>query len=233
MNTSSRALLELRQARPGLTHNHDLTGIYDLGLNAGDCAVISCTNDLLSSAFVDLLIGLRPLASGQAFCMGLEWAQLSARRADALRGRIGRYTNQGAWVGLFTMETNILLQQMHHTTAPIAQLAQEAETLCHTFDLPGLPTLRPDLMLAQDRRKSGLVRAFLAQPPLVILENPLDEDTGLDADIVLQQVTEARLRGAGFLCLTQSLTLWSRYRGRGVKFYQLYESGLEPITGGE
>ncbi len=87
-------------------------------------------------------------------------------------------------------------------------------------------------MPARDRRKSGLVRAFLARPPLVILENPLDQDTGLDADIVLQQVTEARLQGTGFLCLTQNPVLWSQYRGRGVKFYQLYENGLEPVTGG-
>lgn len=233
MSATSRAMMELRQARPALTRSHDLTGSYDLSLNAGDCAVISCMNDLLSAAFVDLLIGLRPLTSGQAFCLGLEWDRLSAKRAEALRGRIGRYTNQGAWVGLFTMDTNILLQQMHHTTLPIAQLVQEAENFCHIFDLPGLPTLRPDLMLARDRRKAGLVRAFLARPPLVILENPLDEDTGLDADVVLQQVTEARLRGTGFLCLTQNPALWSRYRGRGVKFYQLYENGLEPIAGGE
>ncbi len=73
MSATSRALLELRQARPALTRSHDLTGRYDLSLNAGDCAVISCMNDLLSAAFVDLLIGLRPLASGQAFCLGLEW----------------------------------------------------------------------------------------------------------------------------------------------------------------
>ncbi|XAO71707.1 MAG: hypothetical protein AAYR33_01720 [Acetobacteraceae bacterium] len=157
----------------------------------------------------------------QPFCLGLEWDRLSAKRADALRGRIGRYTNQGAWIGLFTMDTNILLQQMHHTTLPIAQLVQEAENLCHIFDLPGLPTLRP-----------GLVRAFLARPPLMILENPLDEDTGLDADIVLQQVTEARLYGTGFLCLTQNLAPRSRYCDRGAKFYQLYENGLEPIAGG-
>ncbi|GBQ12629.1 P-loop NTPase family protein [Swaminathania salitolerans] len=229
MNEDLSSVLELRDAQP-VFEESGLTAIaYSLRLMPGDCALIACRDPTRASRFADLCSGLIPLVSGGISCLGLDWMTLPERRAWALRGRIGRIMQKGAWIDLFGTDLNILIQQLHHTKTPTDTLVAEAVRLSRLFGLPGLPTLSPDRLSDADRAKSACVRAFMGEPRLLLLEEPVDPDTTDMMTPFLAQLTAARERGCGVIWFSRTPSIWHGYVGEGIQRYRLLDEGLLPV----
>jgi phospholipid/cholesterol/gamma-HCH transport system ATP-binding protein len=142
-----------------------------LRLLPGECALIETANAVQLAAFADLCGGLIAPVSGHVRLLGRDWQDLPADYAAALRGRIGRVFTTGAWVPFIDVATNILLPALHHTSRDRQELRREALALSHEFGLPGLPLDRPEDLAPADLSRAALVRAFLGEPLLVLVED--------------------------------------------------------------
>ena len=101
----------------------------------------------------------------------VSWAMtgsLSADRAAARRGKIGRLFEDEGWISDLDVDENIVLAQRHHTQRTDHDVLEEALQLARMFGLPGLPRGRPGQMRRWDLRKAACIRAFLGQPTLTL-----------------------------------------------------------------
>ena len=151
--------------------------------------------------FADACCGLIAPKSGEARFLGRAWHHAGPDDRSAMRGMIGRAFTRGAWLEYLSVAENVLIQQMHHTRRPVAELRAEAAALARQFGLPGLPTVPPDRLSLEDLERAAMVRAFLGRPRLIILEQPLREAADLRAP-VMAAVLRAQSRGIAVLWLT-------------------------------
>lgn len=199
---------------------------FDLELAAGDLALIEARNPVWAAEFADLCTGLMRLAQGSVRFLGREWNALPVAMAAALRGRIGRVHGRGAWIGFAGTDLNILLPQLHHTRHPVDVLRDAAAELARTFGLPGLPLVRPAALSAGDRARAGLVRAFLGEPRLVLLESPVQGRFPELVAPLLNVLAAARDRGAAGIWLTGSDLVWNDRSFPATHRFRLTERGL-------
>lgn len=219
-------ILQILAAQPA-SDESDLPPMpYDLELAAGDLALIEVRNSGWAAEFADLCCGLIRLRGGSVSFLGRDWAGIPAKTAAALRGAIGRAHGKGAWVGFAGADINIMLPQLHHTTRPPAVLRDAAAHLAHAFGLPGLPLVRPDALSADDLARAVLVRAFLGEPRLLLLEHPVKGQMGDLVAPLLNALATARDRGAAGIWLTGSDLVWNDRSFPATARFRLTESGL-------
>jgi phospholipid/cholesterol/gamma-HCH transport system ATP-binding protein len=203
----TQPILTLDAARPADLPATPREAAATLTVAPGDVLLIEARDHRRAALFADLCSGLLPLASGSARFLGHDWAKLSAETAAALRGRIGRVFTDGGWINFLDLETNILLRPLHHTQRSRDALRIDAAALAHRFGLPGLPLGRPVDLPRSDLRRAALVRAFLNNPTLLLLENPLLDQAELLAPLI-SAIEHARWRGAATIWFTHSDTIW-------------------------
>jgi phospholipid/cholesterol/gamma-HCH transport system ATP-binding protein len=231
MRGSSDPVLELREARPEGGASGFLTMTYNLRLMPGDCALIRSRDPDRTALFADLCAGMVPLASGSVRCTGLDWTDIGDRQSWALRGRIGRLVQTGAWVDLFGTDRNILTPLLHHSRLPTEFLVAEATKLAAEFGLPGLPVMTPSRLSAFDLRRAALVKAFLGEPSLLILDEPVEPDMPDLMAAFLGKLTMVRDNGAAVLWFSRGETAWQGYRDQASHRLRLLDEGLLPMGG--
>lgn len=177
-----------------------------LRLPPGEWALIEGTETALLTAFADLCSGLIAPLSGHVSFLGRDWRQLPADYAAALRGRIGRVFAIGAWLPFLDVATNILLPALHHTREERHGLHLRALALAQEFGLPGLPLDRPDGLASADLDRAALVRAFLGEPMLLLVEDPANQSLSRSA-AVLSHVAAVCDRGGAVIWLTREQTI--------------------------
>jgi phospholipid/cholesterol/gamma-HCH transport system ATP-binding protein len=171
----------------------------------GESALIEAADAAQITAFADLCSGLIAPLSGRVRFLGRDWQELPDEYAAALRGRIGRVFTTGAWVPFIDVATNILLPALHHTRRDRGELRSEALTLAQEFGLPGLPLDRPDAATPADLDRAALVRAFLGEPLLVVVEDRPNRSLSRSA-AVLSRVAAICDRGGAVIWLASERT---------------------------
>lgn len=135
---------------------------------------------------------------------------MSADQAAAHRGGVGRLFEDEGWVSDLEVDQNIMLAQRHHTRGSEEEIVEEALQFARIFGLPGLPRGRPANVRRWDLRKAACLRAFLGQPILIILEQPV---RGVYADLMaplVNSVRAARNRGAAVLWTVTDRQIWNQ-----------------------
>jgi len=177
-----------------------------LRLQPGECALIEAADFRQLAVFADLCGGLIKPQSGIVRFLGRDWQELPDDYAAAMRGRIGRVFASGAWVPFVNLETNILLPLLHHTWQDHGDLRSEALALAHRFGLPGLPLDRPEELSSADLDSAALVRAFLGEPLLVLVE----DQSGMSAHFssaVFNAIATTCDRGGAVVWLARERTI--------------------------
>jgi phospholipid/cholesterol/gamma-HCH transport system ATP-binding protein len=197
---SEASLLELEMAVAAPEADLALNVPLSFRIAPGEYALIEVADHAQPAAFADLCSGLTEPQSGHVRFLGRDWGELPDEYAAALRGRIGRVFTIGAWVPFLDVATNILLPSLHHTRRDRHELRSEALTLAREFGLPGLPLDRPDDLAPADLDRAALVRAFLGDPLLVLVE---DRPTLSLTPAVLNRVAATCDRGGAVVWLSR------------------------------
>ncbi|QHI95610.1 ABC transporter ATP-binding protein [Aristophania vespae] len=224
-------VLELNDARPVLNEIGLSYARYNLSLNAGECALIQCRDLQQASLFTDICSGLAPIGEGRVRCLGLEWKDLEDRRASALRGRIGRIFQGNEWIELYPMQMNILWQRLYHSKTSLNELIKEAVKLSIRFGLPGLPTQLPGKLSSLDLRRAEYVRAFMGNPSLMLLEEPVTIEPSELYDAFLGELTAVRERGCAVIWISSDASVWKDYEQSDMQKFRLSDSGLITMRG--
>jgi phospholipid/cholesterol/gamma-HCH transport system ATP-binding protein len=224
-----RHVLEIDNVRASLGRGISLAQA-SLSLDPGAFELMDAEDQGQAAAFSDLCSGLIDPTAGAVRFLGRDWAATPHDYANAMRGRIGRVFAEEAWAPHLTLIENILLQQRHHTRRADDEMLAEASALAHTFGLPGIPVSRPEEASPFDRVRAALVRAFLGDPALVLLEHPLQ---GRYADLLeplVNVIGRARRRGAAVLWLTLTPAIWAMRNLPTTGRLRLSEGRLVPVT---
>ncbi|AOW50187.1 ABC transporter ATP-binding protein [Acetobacter ascendens] len=226
---SAGPLLELNKAVPSFEDSGLPPVSFSMKLMPGECMIVEARDPSRATMFADLCSGMVELESGQVSFMGLDWANLQDRELNALRGRIGRITRRASWAEFMPTHLGIILQQLHHTTRSLDDLVAEAVRRSESFGLPGVPTVSPSLLSDTDLTRVSCVRAFMGQPHLLLLEDPLEGGPPELYNSFFSSVTEARDRGAGVIWLVRSNAVWQSYRQGITSTWRLADDGLVAV----
>jgi phospholipid/cholesterol/gamma-HCH transport system ATP-binding protein len=200
---STTPVIELDAAWAELGSELGINAPISLRLLPGECALIEMGGSRQLPAFAYLCSGLLKLRSGQVRFIGRDWTTLPHDYAAALRGCIGRCFASDGWLPFLDVETNILLPALYHTRRNRDELRREALTLAQEFGLPGLPLGHPRELSAADLGRAALIRAFLGEPLLVLLEEPTQGALEPLVPAVLNRAAMARDRGGAVAWLTR------------------------------
>ena len=208
----------MSEAVPILKLDHvtvEASGVYDsciwnvdLSLKAADLALVRLENEPTGTSLADAASGVAVPIEGQVLFAGEAWEQMSAPRAEQQRAKIGRVFRDGGWLSDLDVDENITLAERHHSARPESGILDEAAQLARLFGLPGLPRGSPARLRRRDSRAAACVRAFLGQPILVVLEDPI---AGTFCDFMpglMSAIRAVRLRGAAVLLLTTDPSVW-------------------------
>lgn len=223
--TEATPILALAAARAGAAALPPI----DLRLHPGELVLVAAPDPALATAFADLCCGILACEAGDVRFLGHDWSRVPEEHAAALRGRIGRVFAAGGWLPQIGVDANVLLPRLYHTRLPEEGLRHRAAALAQSFGLPGLPLARPRDLRPAELARAALVRAFLGDPALLILESPLQEGRLAElAPALLDALAGARSRGAACLWLSRSGVVWNDPRVRPTLRLRLSDSGLAP-----
>jgi phospholipid/cholesterol/gamma-HCH transport system ATP-binding protein len=201
----------------------------DLTLSPGDFALIEVPGSRRGAAFADLCSGLVPLTSGTVHFLGGDWHDTPRRRADALRGRIGRLFHLPLRANTLDVANRVLLARLHHTRTSETALRAEATELALRFGLPGLPVGPARRLTEADLLRAACVRAFLDRPRLVILELPVTTQQDGLLPALLEVGAEARGQGLTVMWLAGTGPALRDRSAHATHRLRLTDTGLTTI----
>ncbi len=144
-------------------------------LHEGECWMLWLERTGRSDALFDLTQGLLAPDAGRIEFKGHDWAGHPTGRAAAMRGLVGRVFQSFGWISNLTVAENISLRVRHHADLSPVTVKEKAEELCRAAGLDHLPQERPDFLTMAELRMAQWARAFMREPPLLLLEHP-EED---------------------------------------------------------
>lgn len=211
---------------PGETQE---TFLVDLSLDAGDFLLVQVGDAAHDQALADAARGLLDPIDGRVCFSGSDWRELPHEVADACRGRIGSSLSEHDWLPYLSVLDNLLMPQLYHSRRSIAELCAEAASWARRFGLPGVPDELPSAVPREERRRSSLVRAFMSEPLLVLLEQQRGAlPSGLEAEVI-NAVSETRQRGGAVLWLTRDAALFRNQHIPASQRLRLFAGRLQSL----
>lgn len=135
-----------------------------------------------------LLLGLNKVRSGHIFIGGHNICSMTDAQFHKMRRRFGVLFQDGALLGSLTLAENVALPLVEHTRLPRKLLR---ETACRTLELVGLAKFAdyyPSELSGGMRKRAGLARAIVTEPPVLFCDEPtsgLDPITAAQMDQLL------------------------------------------------
>jgi len=201
----------------------------DLVLNRGELAIISVDRGHGFTPLADAAQGLLVPDQGGVYFLGKNWRELRPAAAASARHRIGRVFHGGGWVSNLNIDENITLGQRHHTNLPTEEIQSEAEKMGIFFGLKTIPSLRPAMVRRSVLRRAGWVRAFLGDPELILLEEPLKDAYTELLHYLMKGIASALTRGAAIMWITSDLRILNQTGLEPFKIYQMKGPRLAPL----
>jgi ABC-type Fe3+/spermidine/putrescine transport system ATPase subunit len=149
-------------ARAGTFRLNDIS----LGVAAGESHVLLGPSGAGKSTLLEVVIGLRPLASGRVEFSGRDLAGVPAEK----RG-MGFLPQRLALFPHLTVRENIVYgPRSRHLR--VAEFQPVVDALVEATGIGALLDRRPDTLSGGERQRVALVRALAARPPLLLLDEP-------------------------------------------------------------
>lgn len=168
--------IELRNLRLGYGETVVLDQVTAT-LPAGRISVILGASGGGKSTLLRHIIGLSRPFSGKVLLGGKDFFALPAKEFRMMRRRMGVLFQDGALLGALTVGENVALPLTEHTKLP-AELVREI--VVHKLALVGLADFvdyYPSELSGGMRKRAGLARAMVTDPPILLCDEPT---SGLD-----------------------------------------------------
>lgn len=161
---------------------------FSANLPAGTVTTILGESGCGKTTLLRLLLGLNRAQSGRILIGGRDICAMSDTQFHKLRRRFGVLFQDGALLSSLTLAENVALPLVEHTDLPKKLLR---ETALRTLELVGLADFGdyyPGELSGGMRKRAGLARAIVTEPPVLFCDEPtsgLDPITAAQMDQLL------------------------------------------------
>ncbi|MGH9665940.1 MAG: ABC transporter ATP-binding protein [Bryobacteraceae bacterium] len=174
-------------------------------------------------------IGLVRPDSGRIFLFGEDVTQMKERDLFALRRRAGILFQEGGLFDSLTIEENVAYPLVNAGTRPPANEVEEKVKDALTFvELEHTLDKFPSELSGGMRRRVGIARAVVTEPPLVLYDSPTAGLDPITANLIIALVIKERdLRNTAAIMVThryQDGHLAANFR------YNPHSGKLEPVS---
>lgn len=179
---------------------------------AGKITAILGASGCGKTTLLRIVLGLTPHRSGNIFIGGRNIFELTSKQFRSMRRRIGVLFQDGALLSSLTLEENVGLPLKEHTSLPAATIRK---TVMDTLDLVGLADSAqryPGELSGGMRKRAGLARAIITEPPLLFYDEPtsgLDPITSSRMDTLLLDM-QAYYKNMTTVLITHDMTSVNR-----------------------
>jgi len=177
----------------------------DLVLRRGELVAIDSSSQGLANGLLRVCAGLDEPAGGRVTVLGSALDTLDAHARLKLRRDVGYVPLSGALLSNLRLEANVALPLRYHRpgTDHVGALAR----ICNELGLPdGLPATIPPFADRSVLRLAAFARAVLLEPPLLLLDEPVQGATKTHGDAIWRVLEQLRVT-KGIACI-----VWSESR---------------------
>ncbi len=146
-------------------------------LPAGRISVILGGSGCGKSTLLRHIIGLNRPMSGRVLLGGKDIFSLSSRDFRRMRRRMGVLFQDGALLGSMTLSENVGLPLKEHTSLTDADIRDLVLHKLSLVGLQGFADYYPNQLSGGMRKRAGLARALVTDPPVLLCDEPT---SGLD-----------------------------------------------------
>jgi phospholipid/cholesterol/gamma-HCH transport system ATP-binding protein len=202
------------------------TARLDLDLPRGELALLQVEDEHDAAMLVDLCVGLADPGAGHVRFHGVDWTTRTPRERLNRRRRIGAVVQTDVWPSHMTVLESVLVARSYHFDQPRARLIADATELARLFGLPGLPVGRRETTPVRALVRAACVRGFLGSPDLIVVQDPLVDQSSELAVPMAQAIAAARDRGATVLWIIASLAAQAAQFVQPDHAFRLGDHGL-------
>jgi len=188
-----------------------------LSVGEGEFLIIFGPSGCGKSTLLHTILGLERPTRGAVFLFGRDLYRLTDdERADLRRVKVGMLYQQGIWIRTLSVVDNVALP-LNLLGVPECEARERALKALARVGLGRWQDYVPTELSAGQQQKVGLARALLADPALLIVDEPtgnLDSQSGLELMRLLR--TFSRREGKTVIMVTHNLDLLS-FADRGVE----------------
>ncbi len=149
----------------------------DADLPAGKISVILGGSGCGKSTLLRHILGLQRPFRGRILLGGKDFFTLGRREFRSLRRRMGVLFQDGALLGSLTLGENVALPLREHTRLNDAAIAAVVKTKLELVGLADSVHRYPGQLSGGMRKRAGLARAIVLDPPVLLCDEPT---SGLD-----------------------------------------------------
>ena len=168
--------IELRNLRMGYGDTVILEDVNDT-LPAGKISAILGGSGCGKSTLLRHILGLNKPFEGSILLGNKDLFSLSASEFRKVRRRMGVLFQDGALLGSLTLAQNVALPLVEHTSLSPAMIKEVVEYKLSLVGLEDFGAYFPNQLSGGMRKRAGLARAMVMNPPLLLCDEPT---SGLD-----------------------------------------------------
>ena len=200
-------------------------------LSQRELLLIRLERERFRLSLADLAAGVLEPGQGTVEFLGENWLRMSPDYSSTQRGKIGRVFEDHGWISNLDIGENITLAQRHHSNRSDSDIEEEATNLARMFGLPGLPHRALAGTRREDLRRSALIRAFLGNSALIILERPTRNLFPGIMPPLMNAIRVARDRGSAVIWTTSEDRVWSESGIHATLKCTMFGSRMNMIEG--
>ena len=182
-------------------------------VGAGEMVFVTGHSGAGKSTLLRLANGADRASRGTVLFEGRNLAKLGRRALPAHRRRVGMVFQEHRLLAERTVFDNVALPLLIAGYAN-AEIGKRVRSVLERLGLGDRAAARPAMLSAGEQQRVGIARAVVAQPPLLLADEPTGNlDPQLAAD-VMQVFAELPARGTAVIVASHDLPLIKRMRRR-------------------
>ena len=193
MSAPRDAIVELRKVRKTFRDQEVLKGI-DLTCKKNETTVIIGGSGAGKTTLLRLIVALESPTSGEIWIDGTNIVGLGERETNRVRQKFGMVYQYAALLDSFTVLENVAFPLVEHTKLSQKEITERVVDKLGLLGLdPSVIKKFPSELSGGMRKRVGLARALMLEPPILVYDEPtsgLDPLTSRLVDDLIEQMRE-------------------------------------------